>query len=563
MPTTVPLTFNYINNSLEFGGRSPLNSWRFQASYTDASGVSRSVFRDRDIDGPSLAPFSLDVDLDAVFPAHSSTTTIFGGSSPGSALDRTYFTANLTIPDGLTNVVFSVSICHGSNSGFTGGFSGPNLSFSMIQPPRISELQPAQEPMPISIDNGPDITYPIISTTTGLVGIRNSGLSALAVTGDIIANWGDGSAEDTQSFSYTLPAATVGYSSNGSGGFTSYMKRVPFLLIKASATLTVVDAPVVTEDSQSSYVVEIRMPRFSHNYTTVDNDTLTMRTATSVTGNYASPGFVYPVANFVQNDDDGVSLDGSNSFDLDSTIVKWTWAVLNFGISSPTEPPFSAPRTITTTPTVSFPGVADGEYYAYLLAESAQGQSSTWRRKHVTVGSAISVAYNERRASWWLLRGIDGQLVVERHLQHEAPTGSGMVIGDGAPGSIQCVGAHLFVTSKNGNSYLSIDEGATWEYIMAIADNITVIATAAEVDGSSKYHLVKDGDGLLQRYVERRNGSGWIVEGPDTVTGLPESTRRPGDASKPGVTILLTAKSDDGIFAATSTDNMLTWTVST
>lgn len=177
--------------------------------------------------------------------------------------------------------------------------------------------------------------------------------------------------------------------------------------------------------------------------------------------------------------------------------------------------------------------------------------------------SRVSVAYDENRLTWWLLRAVSGNLVVERHLKHEPPdAATGVVIAAGAPGTIRCAGAHLYVISRGAHLYTSADEGQEWESVMPIASGVTLVDFIVDGDGGATRSLVLDADNVPYLVVTRRGVATWETGELQAVTGLPTGFRRPGSLSVDGATVVLVGQDGDDMFQATSTDNMLTWAVS-
>lgn len=580
MPT-VPIVFTYERDTTGFGLiPSPLYNWIFSATYKDSNGTLHTVSRQRYSDD-SLLPFSFDVDFDTLFPpSGTGHTTLFAGGAPSDPSEAK-FTANVTYPDSLHEVTLRLDIHTGGHYGYMCRYRHPLLTAFLVQPERASEELPSVEPMPLQLTT----EYPTANSgRPEHLKIYNTSLATLSVTGSLIADYGDGATDATE-FSYTLPAATLAYIPfGGVPYYSSYLYRTPYLRVVTDNTLTEPSAATVIEDTATSYIAEIRIPRFTHYYETLGNSNPTLRATTNRGNCYPQANDPIPVANFhaVAGDDlndlDVLRLDGSKSFDLtdDVDLWLWWWTSYQAGVEPPSEAPLGDPFQITAkdTPIVEFADVDDGEYWVYLYAGNdgilqptqptpyRYRQLSRVRRKRVTVGGGISVAYDENRLSWWLLRGNEGTLSVTRHLKHEAPAASGVTVGSGSPGVLLLVGADLFAVSRDGVLYQSFDEGQSWSEIMAIAD-VNLIAAEADDDGSAQYWLVRGENDALQRIVIKRSSGGWVEGAPETVIGLPESTRRPGSAKKSGAGILLSAKTDDGYISALSMDDMLTWTVLT
>lgn len=574
MPS-VPVIFNYQYSPGAFGDIAvPANNWRLRCNsiYGDFN-----VTRVRYTDGTDLSPFSLSVDLETMFPVPATPwahgTTVFDGQFPNTEAES-YFEAVLTYPDDLDEVFFRLDIHTGGDYGFLCTYTSPRLSPWFYQPPPESEELPSVDPALLQLT----LEHP---TVPGGCRALNRSLSTLDVTGTVLADYGDGTSA-SQAFSYTLPAATIDYHGTGFGGLVSEIDRVPILQVVTDDSITEPAAAVVLVNTATSYLVEIRLPRFSHYYETINNPNPALSVKTNVGWCRRQELDPIPVANFEAADGEDITeldylhLDGSKSFDLTDVVDVWAWYWTRYveGVDPGLEPTLTFSHSLGLTPILSAPSVLPGDYWVYLIVGNDGSltpsftpfyryrQRSIARRKHVTVGGGTGVALDDKRMSWWHLTGSSGVMKVKRHLQFEAPGTGGVSVGAGVPGAITLAGAHLFVTSKTGRFYTSDDEGATWEFIMVIAPNVSLVAKAAAPDGATVYHLVLSAGDVLQRVVVRRNGSGWVADAPEPVTGLPASTRRPGDADMAGAYILLTARSDDGVFAATSTDGMKTWTVS-
>lgn len=582
MPT-VPVTFNYIwDFGSTFGGIRDHNGWELRATYKDSAGVDHSIIRTRDSNIADLSPFSFDVDLDALFPDGANMPSFWPSGAP---FESGYFSANLIYPDSLYEIYnFDFRVHVVGQAGFKATHVGPKLQAYLVQPPRESEELPADEPMPLQLTLEYPVPGPIYDNFSYLK-FQNRGLSDLSIGGTLDAAWGDGEVS-SQAFSYTLPAATV--ANNGSrplsttlAALTTYLKRIPVLRVVTDNSLTDVAAPVVITDTDTVYIAEIRVPRFTHYYSTLENDNPTLAATSNYGRNYPQANDPIPVANFQAADGEDINeldylhLDGSTSFDLtdDISVWAWYWTTYAEGVDPGLEPNLDFSHHHTITPILSVPTVLSGDYWVYLIAGNDGSldpshtpfyryrQRSVARRKRVTIGGTSGLIFDSHRMSWWHLYGVSGQMRVSRHLEFEPPGSAGVAVGAGVPGGIALAGAHQLVTSKTGSFYKSNNEGQTWEYVMAIASGVSLVAMAAEPDGGTVYHLVLGAGDVLQRVVVRRNGFSWVADAPEPVTGLPESTRRPGAAVLSGATILLTARSDDGVFAATSNDGMKTWTV--